>query len=203
MDKRYLTHEDIPHIITPCYITPNGEVWQWSNKKKAVIKKAVFYDKIHDKAVTNVMVSPDSTARSKTISIGRYVYKSFSGEKVFGNNLMLGYRDGNVMNCHIDNLYIREVRYNKNPRYRSIDGGKKVRVITDEDMVNKYGFQIYDKSLVLSDFDSVMTYLDLKRDHENTVLAKTTLTIITTDWTADELRKLLKMKNRLGDTIIK
>ena len=202
--KRYLTHEDIPNIQTPCYITSTGELWQWSNRKKDLIQKSAFYDRFHDKSVVNVATSNEKYKNgARTIAVATYVYRYFSGEENLPKQINIGYRDGDPMNCHIDNLYIREVRYNKNPRYRSIDGGKKVRVMTDEDMVNKYGFQIHDKSLVLSDFDSVMIFLDMQREHRERVLADTQLTIDTTDWTAEQLRKLLKMRARLDDVIIK
>ena len=200
--KRYLTHEDIPNIQTPCYITSTGELWQWSNRKKSVIQKSVFYDKIHDKAVVNVAISTIKNG-ARTIPVATYVYRCFSGDENPPKQINIGYRDGDPMNCNIDNLYIRDERYNKNPRFRRTATGKKVRVRSDEDVVNEIGLQIVNKRLVLSDFDSVMTFLDMRREHRERVLADTQLTIDTTDWDAEQLRKLLKMRARLGDSIIK
>ena len=199
---RHLTHDDIPNLLTPCYITSTGELWQWSNRKQDLIKKSVFYDKIHDKAVVNVAVSTIKNG-ARTIPVATYVYRCFSGEENLPKQTNLGYKDGDPMNCNITNLFIRSERYNKNPRFRRNKDGKKVRVKPDEEVVNEIGLQIVNKRLVLSDFDSVMTFFDLKREHRDHVLADTILTIDTTDWTADELRKLLKMRARLGDTIIK
>ena len=200
--KRYLTHDDIPNIQTPCYLTSTGELWQWSNRKKSVIQKSVFYDKIHDKAVVNVAISTIKNG-ARTIPVATYVYRYFSGEENLPKQTNLGYKDGDPMNCNIDNLYIRDERYNKKPRFRRTADGKKVRVRSDEDVVNEIGLQIVNKRLVLSDFDSVMTFLDMRREHRERVLADTQLTIDTTDWTAEQLRKLLKMRARLGDSIIK
>lgn len=200
--KRYLTHDDIPNILTPCYITSTGELWQWSVRKKDVIKKSVFHDKIHDKAVVNVAVSTMKNG-SRLIPVATYVYRCFSGDENPPKQINIGYRDGDPMNCDISNLFIRTDRYNKNPRFRRTADGKKVRVRSDEDVVNEIGLQIVNKRLVLSDFDSVMTFLDMRREHRERVLADTILTIDTTDWDAEQLRKLLKMRARLGDSLIK
>lgn len=202
--KRYLTHEDIPNIQTPCYITSTGELWQWSNRKKDLIQKSAFYDRFHDKSVVNVATSNEKYKNgARTIAVATYVYRCFSGDENLPKQINIGYRDGDPMNCNIENLFIRTDRYNKNPRFRRNKDGKKVRVRSDEDIVNEIGLQILDKKLVLSDFDSVMTFLDIQREHRDHVLADTQLTIDTTDWTAEQLRKLLKMRARLGDTIIK
>ena len=202
--KRYLTHEDIPNIQTPCYITSTGELWQWSNRKKDLIQKSAFYDRFHDKSVVNVATSNEKYKNgARTIAVATYVYRCFSGDENLPKQINIGYRDGDPMNCNIENLFIRTDRYNKNPRFRRNKDGKKVRVRSDEDIVNEIGLQILDKKLVLSDFDSVISFLDMRREHRDHVLADTQLTIDTTDWTAEQLRKLLKMRARLGDTIIK
>ena len=205
MEKRYLTHEDIPNIQTPCYITSDGQVYQWSNRKKAVIQKTPFYDRFHDKSIVNVALTTLKNG-SRTIAVATYVYRYFSGDEKIPKQLNLAYRDGDPMNCNIDNLFIRSERFHKNPRVRRVRVGgkvKKVRVKPDEEVVNEIGLQVLDKKLVLSDFDSVMTFLDMQREHRDHVYADTQLTIDTTDWTAEQLRKLLKMRVRLGDAIIK
>ena len=204
MEKRYLTEEDIPNIQTPCYITSTGELWQWSNRKKDLIQKSAFYDRFHDKSVVNVATSNEKYKNgARTIAVATYVYRCFSGDENLPKQINIGYRDGDPMNCNIDNLFIRTDRYNKNPRFRRNKDGKKVRVKPDEEVTNEIGLQILDKKLVLSDFDSVMTFLDMQREHSERVLADTQLTIDTTDWTAEQLRKLLKMRARLVDVIIK
>lgn len=207
MEKRYLTHDDIPDIQTPCYITSEGDVYQWSNRKKAVIQKTPFYDRFHDKSVVNVAISNEKYKNgARTIAVATYVYRCFSGDKNLPKQINLAYRDGDPMNCNIDNLFIRSERFNKNPRVRRVKVGgkvKKVRVRPDEEVTNEIGLQVLDKRLVLSDFDSVMTFLDMQREHRDRVYADTQLTIDTTDWTAPQLRKLLKIRARLGDAIIK
>ena len=207
MEKRYLTNEDIPDIQTPCYITSTGELYQWSNRKKAVIQKTPFYDRFHDKAIVNVATSNEKYKNgARTIGVATYVYRCFSGDENPPKQINIGYRDGDPMNCNIENLFIRTERFHKNPRVRRVRVGgkiKKVRVKPDEEVTNEIGLQVLDKKLVLSDFDSVLAFLDMQREHSERVLADTQLTIDTTDWTAEQLRKLLKIKTRLVDVIIK
>ena len=149
-----------------------------------------------------------ATAKYETRPIGlaSYVYRYFSGAEI-GGQLNLDYRDGNCMNCNINNLFQRDVRYNKHPRSRgtTTPTGRKVVVEYEgeekPDITDIYGLQHYPKRLVLSDYDSVMVFFEMKKAHPTAT--ETKLTIDTTDWTAEQLRKLLKMKARLADTIIK
>ena len=204
---RHLTHEDFPDILLPCYITSTGEVWQYSKRYKKVVQKKPMYDKTHDKAVVN-LANDIKTAKYETRPIGlaSYVYRYFSGAEI-GSQLNLGYRDGDCMNCNISNLFQRDVRYNKHPRSRSrtTATGRKVVVEYEgeekPDITDIYGLQHYPKKLELSDFDSVMVFFEMKKAHPQA--AETKLTIDTTDWTAEQLRKLLTMRARLTDTIIK
>lgn len=202
---RHLTHEDFPDILLPCYITSTGEVWQYSKRHKKVIQRKPMYDKTHDKAVVN-LANDTATAKYETRPIGlaSYVYRYFSGAEI-GGQLNLGYRDGDPMNCNISNLFQRAVRYNKHPRIRRTPTGRKVQVDHEGeeklDITEIYGLQYYPKKLVLSDYDSVMVFFEMKKAHPTAT--ETKLTIDTTDWTDEQLRKLLKMRARLGDTIIK
>lgn len=204
-ERRYLTHDDFPDILLPCYITSTGEVWQWSKRYKKVVQRKPIYDKTHDKAVVN-LANDKTTAKYdiRPIGLASYVYRYFSGAEI-GSQLNLDYRDGDCMNCNISNLFQRDVRYNKHPRIRRTPTGRKVQVEYEgeekQDITDIYGLQYYPKRLVLSDFDSVMVFFEMKRAHPTA--AETKLTIDTTDWTAEQLRKLLKMKARLTDTIIK
>ena len=165
-----------------------------------------MYVKTHDKAVVN-LANDRTTAKyeTKPIGLASHVYRYFSGDTNIGQQLNLGYRDGDPMNCNINNLFQRDVRYNKHPRIRRTTTGRKVQVEYEgekkPDITEIYGLQYYPKRLELSDFDSVMVFFDLKKAHPTA--AETKLTIDTTDWTAEQLRKLLKMKARLGDAIIK
>lgn len=195
-ERRYLTHEDYPDILLPCYITSTGEVWQYSKKYKKVVQRKPMYDSIHDKAVVNL--ANDRTLAKydvRPIPLATVVYRHFSGDTNIGQQLNLDYRDGDVMNCHIDNLFKRAKRYNKHPR--SIKG----QADHDPDITDIYGVQYYPKRLVLSDYDSVMVFFDMKKAHPTA--AETKLTIDTTDWSAEQLRKLLAMRKRLDDVIIK
>jgi hypothetical protein len=202
---RHLSHDDFPHILLPCYITSTGEVWQWSKRYKKVVQRKPMYDKTHDKAVVN-LANDTATAKYETRPIGlaSYVYRYFSGAEI-GSQLNLGYRDGDCMNCDISNLFQRDVRYNKHPRIKRTPTGRKVQVEYEGEekpnITDIYGLQYYPKSLVLSDFDSVMVFFEMKKAYPTAT--ETKLTIDTTDWTAEQLRKLLKMKARLTDTIIK
>ena len=198
-ERRYLTHDDYPDILLPCYITSTGEVWQWSNRYKMMTKRTVIYDKIHDKAFVNLINDKNAKHWSRSIPLAANVYKFF-GEDINMKQKIhhLGYRDGDPMNCNIDNLYKREERYNKNPRVRKSRVSKKKSA--DPDI---YGLQTDNMRLVLSDIDSVYTFLDMKRAYSKKVLSETKLTIDTKDWTADDLRKLLKLRKVLDDAIIK
>ena len=66
-----------------------------------------------------------------------------------------------------------------------------------------FGMQTDTMMVVLSDIESVYTFLDMKRAYSKKVLSETKLTIDTKDWTADDLRKLLKLRKVLDDVIIK
>lgn len=198
-ERRYLTHDDYPDILLPCYITSTGEVWQWSNREKMMTKRTVIYDKIHDKATVNLINDKNAKHWSRSIPLAANVYKYFGEDSNIKQKIHhLGYRDGNVMNCSIDNLYRREERYNKNPRVRKTRVSKKKSADTDI-----LGLQTDTMRVVLSDIESVYTFLDMKRAYSKKVLSETKLTIDTTDWTADDLRKLLKLRKVLDDALIK
>ena len=198
-ERRYLTHDDYPDILLPCYITSTGEVWQWSNRAKMMTKRTVIYDKIHDKATVNLINDKNAKHWSRSIPLAANVYKYFGEDRDIKQKIHhLGYRDGDCMNCNIDNLYKREVRYNKNPRVRKPRVSKKKSA--DPDI---YGIQTDNMRVVLSDIESVYTFLDMKRAYSKKVLSETKATIDTTDWTADDLRKLLKLRKVLDDAIIK
>lgn len=229
-ERRYLTHDDYPDILLPCYITSTGEVWQWSNREKKMTKRKVCYDKIHDKAFVNLSNDENAKYWSRSIPLATSVYKFF-GEHTDKKLKIhhIGYRDGDCMNCNIDNLYKREVRYNKNPRVRKprvkkstasrsdVECNKvskkstaslrdvecKKPAAADHVVPDIYGIQTDTMRVVLSDIDSIYTFLDMKRAYSEKVLSETKLTIDTTDWTADDLRKLLKLRKVLDDVIIK
>ena len=224
-ERRYLTHEDYPDILLPCYITSTGEVWQWSNREKKMTKRKVCYDKIHDKAFVNLSNDENAKHWSRSIPLAANVYKYFGEDRDIKQKIHhIGYRDGDVMNCNIDNLYKREVRYNKNPRVRKprvkkprvskkstasrpdVECKKPVvetPVVDDHVIPDIFGIQTDTMRVVLSDIESVYTFLDMKRAYSKKVLSETKATIDTTDWTADDLRKLLKLRKVLDDTIIK
>lgn len=198
-ERRYLTHDDYPDILLPCYITSTGEVWQWSNRAKMMTKRTVIYDKIHDKATVNLINDKNAKHWSRSIPLAANVYKYFGKDRDIKQKIHhLGYRDGDPMNCNIDNLYKREERYNKNPRVRKSRVSKKKSAAADI-----FGMQTDTMRVVLSDIESVYTFLDMKRAYSKKVLSETKLTIDTTDWTADDLRKLLKLRKVLDDAIIK
>lgn len=204
-ERRYLTHDDYPDILLPCYITSTGEVWQWSNRAKMMTKRTVIYDKIHDKATVNLINDKNAKHWSRSIPLAANVYKYFGKDRDIKQKIHhLGYRDGDCMNCHIDNLYKREERYNKNPRVRKPRVSKKKPTAVDDHVVpDIFGMQTDTMRVVLSDIESVYTFLDMKRAYSKKVLSETKLTIDTTDWTADDLRKLLKLRKVLDDALIK
>lgn len=200
-ERRYLTHDDYPDILLPCYITSTGEVWQYSNKYKKVVQRKVCYDKVHDRANVNLANEKSAKYACRPIQLATAVYRYFSGDANIGHQLNIAHHDGDPMNCHIDNLYKRKERYHRHPR----NGYKPTRRKADHeeklDITDIYGLQYYPKKLELSDYDSVMVFFEMKKAHPTAT--ETKLTIDTTDWTAEQLRKLLKMRARLGDVIIK
>lgn len=200
-ERRYLTHDDYPDILLPCYITSTGEVWQYSNKYKKVVQRKVGYDKVHDRANVNLANEKSAKYACRPIQLATAVYRYFSGDANIGHQLNIAHHDGDPMNCHIDNLYKRKERYHRHPR----NGYKPTRRKADHeeklDITDIYGLQYYPKKLELSDYDSVMVFFEMKKAHPTA--AETKLTIDTTDWTAEQLRKLLKMRARLDDAIIK
>lgn len=203
-ERRYLTHDDYPDILLPCYITSTGEVWQWSNREKRMTKRTIIYDKIHDKATVNLINDKNAKHWSRSIPLAANVYKYFGKDRDIKQKIHhLGYRDGDVMNCNIENIYKREERYNKNPRVRKTRVSKKKPVVETPVISEIFGIQTDTMTVVLSDIDSVYTFLDMKRAYSKKVLSETKLTIDTTDWTADDLRKLLKLRKVLDDAIIK
>jgi hypothetical protein len=199
---RHLTHDDFPTILLPCYITSTGEVWQWSKRYKKVVQRKPMYDRTHDKAVVN-LANDRAIAKYdvRPLPLATAVYRYFSGDANLSTQLNLDYRDGDPMNCNINNLFQRAERYNRHPR----NGKKPKRRKADReeklDITDIYGLQHYPKKLELSDFDSVMVFFDMKKAHPQAT--ETKLTIDTTDWTADDLRKLLKLRKVLDDVIIK
>ncbi len=200
---RHLTHEDYPNILLPCYITATGEVWQYSKRYKKVVQRKAMYDRTHNKAVVN-LANDRSVAKYdvRPLPLATAVYRYFSGDANIGQQLNLDYRDGDPMNCNIENLFQRKDRYNRHPRIRRTTR-RKVQADHEEmlDITDIYGLQYYPKKLELSDYDSVMVFFEMKKAHPTA--AETKLTIDTTDWDAEQLRKLLKMRARLDDVIIK
>lgn len=204
-DKRYLTQEDIPEIDTPCYVTRSGEVWQWSRRYKKMVKRSVHLERKHKYCRVGLSLVKGAKYNCTSLCLPSLVYRCFTDENDLPNNIYINYHDGDPNNCSFDNLYrtggyIRQVepeeiigvprrrRSNRTPVYRPM---------------KNYGLQEKENVLLLSDYDSVMTFLDMQDEHRESVLADTQLTIDTTDWTADQLRKLLKMKARLDDALIK
>lgn len=214
---RYITNDDIPNVVEPCYITSDGELYQWSIRRNQMMEKAVFYDRSNNTAKVNIMLydrdTKGRTTKAKTVSVASLVYRYFNGIGFGKKRLDIGHHDHDVMNCHLDNLYLIDIKNISNPRgsyqknVKDEEGGSEG--VESEESVELestphsriYGLQNCPLSLVLSDIDSVMTFLEMKKAHPNAV--ETKLTIDTTDWTADDLRKLLKIRARLGDTIIK
>lgn len=200
-DIRYITDADIPNIVSPCYITSSGELYQWSVRQNEIKKKKIFYDKTHDKAKTNIMVyGDDGKLKSKPVSVASIVYRYFNGVDLdMKKQLDIGHHDNDVMNCSLENIYLRDIRYHKNPR--SLASYHKATEFDSTPHNGIFGLQYGDMTLVLSDFDSVMTFLEMKGHHRDAAVTK--LTIDTTNWTTEQLRKLLKNKSKLSDTIIK
>lgn len=183
---RYITQDDIPHLITPCYITSTGEVWQYSNKTKSMRKRKVRYDEKFKIAKTTLCLDKSAKHCSTSINLATTVYRYFSDDDNIAGKIYINYKDGDPCNCSIDNLY-RTSEYVREPQLG--------RTINRKDILyGEYGVQCYEKRLLLSDYSSVMCFLQLKAKYEKTPnIANTKLCIDIANWSENEVKNLEKL----------
>lgn len=185
---KYLTEEDIADIVQPCYITSNGECYQYHKKKKKVVKKTPYYDK--QSKSTKIVINKHG-GKATTIILATTVYKYFSGEKHLPLSLFLRFKDGDITNCNISNLErIRE--YTPIPEYRK----RKHREIYSKNRENsaKMAENKKKQTLTLTEFSSFLAIFELMKAHKPLELTPNEVVLDTKYLTADELNRLKNIK---------
>lgn len=188
---RYITNDDIQDVITPCYITSNGECYQYHKKKKKVVKKTPHYDK---QCKSNKIVINKHGGKSTTMLLATTVYKYFSGEKHLPLSLFLRFKDGDITNCNISNLerireytYIPEYRERKHREKYSKNREKSAKM---SEITKKKKKQ----TLTLTDFSSFLALFELMKRHKPLVLTPNEVILDTEYLSPEELNRLKKMK---------
>lgn len=185
---RYITDEDILGVVTPCYITSNGECYQYHKKKKKVVKKTPHYDK---QCKANKIVINKHGGKSTTMLLATTVYKYFSGEKHLPLSLFLRFKDGDITNCNINNLErIREYTYI--PEYRERKHREKYS--KNREKSAKMAENAKKQTLTLTDFCSFLALFDLMKAHKPIELTPNEVILDTKYLSPEELNRLKKMK---------
>lgn len=181
---RHITNDDIQGVITPCYITSQGEVYQYHRKLKAVVQKTNTWSGIHQHI--RVSIGLDSTRKNCTTSIAlpSTVYRLFSGEENLPKNLFIGYKDGNPLNCSIDNL-MRVSKTEKKRPYRNLKNKQKSAKMAEN---------AKKQTLTLTDFSSFLALFDLMKRHKPLELTPNEVILDTEYLSPEELNRLKKMK---------
>ena len=188
-EVKYLTPEDIPYLYTPCYITNTGELWQYSKREKCMVRRQDRYDRACKVCKVSIMLHKDGKCQSSSINLASFIYRAFSNhEKPLASRLFINYKDGNPMNCCIDNLYVSK-KYLGQPLERDI--------IRRRNNI----LQSYDIRLTLSDLPSIKCFIDMKKRWCKKVICKNTLTIDTTGW-SDSDRNEVEQYRDMDDVYI-
>lgn len=182
----YLTEEDIPDLDTPCYVTDKGEVYQFSRRENRIVQRTMYLDKRTNYLRVSISLKKGSKNNTTSLCLAPIVYRCFSGEENLPKKMHLNHRDNNPANCCIDNLY-RTDKINRNKVF-------KKRQLTTCKQLRKLGIQPCDEKLTLSDLNSIICFLSMKKEHSRNYLAKTYLVIDTNGWSENDLNRLKKMK---------
>lgn len=185
---KHITNEDIQGVITPCYITSQGECYQYNKKKKKVVKKTHYYDK-QCKSI-KICINKHG-GKSTTMMLATTVYKYFSGEKHLPLSLFLKYKDGDITNCSISNLErIRE--YTHIPEYRERKYREKYSKNREKSV--KMAEIKKKQTLTLTEFSSFLALFDLMKRHKPLELTPNEVILDTKYLSPEELNRLKKMK---------
>ena len=171
--------EDIKDIVTPCYVTSDGDVYQISPDGKTMELRNKNYIKKINKVVVTLRNKKCCKSVARQVILDSLVYKSFATEKITLKRLKITHKDGDIYNCCVDNLVhnvFDRAEYNRN--YRQ----KKQK-------------QKYKKTLKFNDFNSCIEMLKLRTKYKTN---SENFVIDTTGWEEDNINYLKRLKLDAG-----
>lgn len=175
--------EDIKDIVTPCYVTSDGDVYQIAPDGKTMALRNKNYIKKINKVVVTLRNKKGCKSVARQVIVDSLVYKAFSNEEITMKRLQITHKDGNLYNCNIDNLVhnvFDRAEYNRN--YRNKIQKQK---------------QIYKKILKFSDFNSCIEMLKLRTKYKH-ITNSEDFVIDTTGWKADDINYIKRLKLDAG-----
>ena len=184
---KHITNDDIQGVVTPCYITSQGECYQFNKKLNKIVKKALYYDK---QCNSNKIVINKQGGKCTTMILATTVYRYFSGETNLPKNISIGHKDGNQLNCCIDNL-IRERQKRKSSKRLPY---KKRKI--EQKSVNLAEITKKKKkdSLTLTEFSSFLALFSLMQRYKPLEITPNEVILDTKYLSPEELNRLKKMK---------
>lgn len=176
--------DDIKDIITPCYVTSDGDVYQISPDGKTMELRNKNYIKKINKVVVTLRNKKCCKSVARQVIVDSLVYKSFTTENLTVKRLHITHKDGDIYNCHIDNLVHKifdRSEYNRN--YNKEKRNKKPNT----------------KKLKFSDFNSVIEMLKLRAKYKHITNSNSEKFVIdTTGWKADDINYIKRLKLDAG-----
>ena len=173
--------EDIKDVITPCYVTSDGDVYQIAPDGKTMELRNKSYIKKINKVVVTLRKKKGCKSVARQVIVDTLVYKSFSTENITVKRLYITHKDGDIYNCHINNL-VRSATFDRNEYYRNY---------------RKKNQKPHTKKLIFSDFNSVIEMLKL-RDKYKHITNSENFIIDTTGWKADDINYIKRLKLDAG-----
>lgn len=173
--------EDIKDIVTPCYVTSDGDVYQIAPDGKTMELRNKNYIKKINKVVVTLRNKKCCKSVARQVIVDSLVYKSFATEEIILKRLRIEHKDGDIYNCHIDNLVHKvfdRTEYNYNYR-------------------NKIQKQKYKKTLKFNDFNSCIEMLKLRTKYKH-ITDLENFVIDTTGWKEDNINYLKRLKLDAG-----
>lgn len=173
--------EDIKDIITPCYVTSDGDVYQISPDGKTMELRNKNYIKKINKVVVTLRNKKCCKSVARQVVVDSLVYKSFTTEKITQKRLRIEHKDGDIYNCRIDNLVhnvFNRTEYNRN-------------------YCQKRRTKINTKKLIFNDFNSVIEMLKLRAKYKHITNSEKFI-IDTTGWAADDINYIKRLKLDAG-----
>ena len=174
--------EDIKDIVTPCYVTSDGDVYQIAPDGKTMELRNKNYIKKINKVVVTLRNKKCCKSVARQVIVDSLVYKSFTTEEITQKRLRIEHKDGDIYNCNIDNLVhniFDRTQYNRN--------------------YSKKRTKINTKKLIFSDFNSVIDMLKLRTKYKHITNSNSEKFIIdTTGWKADDINYIKRLKLDAG-----
>ena len=175
---KYIEDKD---IITPCYVTSDGEVYQIAPDGKTMELRNKNYIKKINKVVVTLRNKKCCKSVARQVILDSLVYKSFSTEEITMKRLKITHKDGDIYNCHIDNLVhnvFDRAEYQRKYREKSV----KMAEVKKK------------KTLTLTEFSSFLTLFELMEIHKPTEITPNEVVLDTKYLSPEELNRLKKMK---------